>query len=78
MYMYFLYSREQITEKNKILKGQSKRFEPGVVVVNNRRVEFSQLSSSKDMPRFIDTKIVAEGELSSFTYELPKTVLEGA
>ena len=48
------------------------------MVINNRRVEFTQLSSSPDMPRFIDTKIIASGEVSSFTYTLPKAVLKEA
>lgn len=77
MDMYFLYSREQITEKNKILAKQSKKFKPGVVVVNNKRTEFTQLNSSPDMPRFVDTKVVAKGEVSNFTYELPKVIPEG-
>ena len=78
MNMYFLYSREQITEKNKVLSPQGKKFKPGIVIINNRRVEFTQLSSSPDMPRFIDTKIIASGEVSSFTYTLPKAVLKEA
>ena len=78
MNMYFLYSREQITEKNKVLSPQGKKFKPGVVVVNNRRMEFTQLSSSPDMPRFIDTKVVTSGEISNFTYELPKAVVKEA
>lgn len=78
MNMYFLYSREQITEKNKVLSPQGKKFQPGIVIINNRRVEFTQLSSSPDMPRFIDTKIIASGEVSSFTYTLPKAVLKEA
>ena len=71
---YFLYSDEQITEKNKILEKTGKKFEPGYVVVGGKRVKFSQLSSSPTIDRFIDTKSVASGDLGSFIYEAPKTV----
>ena len=71
-YKYFLYSRDQVNEQNQILSNRSKSFTPGVVVVNGVKKQFSQISSSPDMPRFIDTKIVAEGEEKSFTYEKPK------
>ena len=47
-------------------------FIPGTVVVNGVRKQFTQLSSSPTMPRFIDTKIVAEGEESSFKYDKPR------
>jgi hypothetical protein len=76
--MYFLYSREQIREKDNVLSPQGKKFKPGIVIINNKRTEFTQLSSSSDMPRFIDTKIVAQGEVSNFTYELPKAVSKEA
>jgi len=74
--MYFLYSDEQIKEKNEILAKSSKQFEPGDVVVGGRKSKYTQLSSSPTMPRFVDTKIVASGELSSFTYTKPKTVVK--
>jgi hypothetical protein len=73
MYKYFLYSDEQISEKNKILSRSTKEFVPGTVVVNGRRVKFTQLSSDNKLPRFIDTRIVAEGEISNFVYTMPSS-----
>lgn len=73
-YVYFLYSDEQYKEKNNILNKANKMFEPGTVVVNGTRKKFTQLSDSSSLPRFIDTKIVAEGILSQFTYTEPQNV----
>ncbi|MBR6289161.1 MAG: hypothetical protein IKR19_07500 [Acholeplasmatales bacterium] len=72
--VYFLYSDEQIEEKNKILLKTGKKFLPGNVVVNGKRVKFTQIHSSATMLRFVDTKIVASGELSSFTYTEPQII----
>lgn len=69
--VYFLYSDEQIKEKNKILARNNKCFEPGVVTVNGKKMKYTQLSSTPTMQRFVDTKIVATGELSNFTYTNP-------
>lgn len=74
MFVYFLYSDEQIEEKNKILIRTGKKFLPGNVVVNGKRVKYTQIYSSPKMPRFVDTKIVASGEKSTFTYTEPQIV----
>lgn len=74
--MYFLYSDEQIAEKNNILSSTGKKFIPGTVVVNGKRTKFTQLSESASISRFIDTKIVASGELSDFTYQEPSTTIK--
>ena len=71
---YFLYSDEQISEKNKVLAKTYKRFSPGVVVVGNRKESFSQLSDQPTIPRFVDTKIVAMGDPKDFTYKMPSTI----
>jgi hypothetical protein len=71
-YRYFLYSKDQLDEKNAILEKRNKSFTPGVVAVNGIRRQFTQISSIPELPRFIDTKVVAEGELSSFRYTKPK------
>jgi len=72
-YKYFLYSQDQIKEKDNVLKSSGKVFVPGTVVVNGVKRQFTQLSNDPTMPRFIDTKIIAQGEMSSFTYTLPKS-----
>lgn len=75
-YKYFLYSELQINEKNNILSRSAKEFVPGIVTVNGKRVKFTQLSDSPTMPRYIDTKIVAQGELEEMTVIEPSTCLK--
>ena len=70
---YFLYSDEQIKEKNKILARASKKFVPGTVVINGTRKKFTQLSDSPTISRFVDCKVVASGDESNFTYTMPST-----
>jgi hypothetical protein len=70
---YFLYSDEQIKEKNAILARTGKEFVPGIVTKNGKRIKYTQLSDSPDINRFADTKIIASGELSSFTYTKPSS-----
>jgi hypothetical protein len=72
--MYFLYSREQFDEKNQILAKSGKQFVAGYVVVNGIKKDFTLLSSKPDINRYIDVRIVAEGDPKDFTYEKPKTV----
>jgi len=73
-FVYFLYSEDQIKEKNNILAKMSKTFQPGRVIVGPNRLKFSQISTQPTIPRFVDTKIVASGEQSDFTYTLPQNV----
>ena len=67
-YMYFLYSEDQYKEKNKILERTGKVFEAGTVVVNGTRRKFTQINDKPVIPRFIDTRIVAEGYPDQFTF----------
>jgi hypothetical protein len=76
MIKYFLYSDDQIREKNSILGRSGKKFVPGTIAINGTRVEFTQISDKSNMDRFIDTRIVASGELSDFTYTMPKIDLK--
>ena len=70
-FKYFLYSDEQIKEKNEVMAKAGKYFIPGYVAINGNRVKFTQLSDSPTIPRFVDTKIVAKGELKDFTFTEP-------
>jgi hypothetical protein len=70
--MYFLYSDEQVKEKNKALERAGKRFVPGTIVVNGKKKMFSQLSSPNTLQRFVDTKVIAEGDPKNFIYTDPK------
>ena len=74
-FVYFLYSEEQVKEKNEILKKVGKVFVPGTVYVGMSRKNFSQMSD-KDSMKYIDTKIVAKGYKNQMKFDLPKTVKE--
>ena len=74
---YFLYSDEQIREKNLILARTGKTFVPGIITQNGKRVQFTQLADKPDIgKRFADVKIIASGELSNFTYTMPTTEIK--
>lgn len=70
-YVYFLYSEEQVKERNRILEKQGKIFVPGTVYVGMSRIPFSQMSEKDTLPRFIDTKVVAKGYQNQMKYNLP-------
>lgn len=74
VYRYFIYSEEQIKEKNEILDKTEKQFEPGIVVVNGERKRFTQLSKTPTLNRYFDAEIVAEGEIDNFVYSMPKSI----
>lgn len=72
--VYFLYSEDQIKEKNNILSKCGKQFVPGVVTIQGKRQNFTQISNKPSIDRFIDTKIVASfPELKGATYVAPST-----
>ena len=71
-YKYFLYSEEQNKEKNNILNKTGYVFEPGTIIINGSRKKFTSISDKNSIPRFIDTKIIAEGNVENMTYIEPK------
>jgi hypothetical protein len=71
-YVYFLYSEEQLKERNEILKKQGKVFVPGTVYIGMSKLSFTQMSEKDKLDRFIDTKIVAQGYKNQMKYELPR------
>ena len=50
-FKYFLYSDEQIKEKNEVMAKAGKYFIPGYVAINGNRVKFTQLSDSPTIPK---------------------------
>ena len=70
-YVYFLYSEEQVKERNTILEKQGKVFVPGTVYVGMSRIRFSQMSENDSLPRFIDTKVVAKGYKNQMKFTMP-------
>ena len=73
-FVYFLYSEEQLKEKNNILSKQGKVFIPGTVYIGMSRISFTQLSEKDHIDRFIDTKIVAKGYKNQMKFDMSKTV----
>ena len=71
---FFMYSQEQFMEKNKVVRERNKEFVPGMVVVNGTKKPFTALTNSPVLERFMDAKIVAQGETESFVYSMPKTI----
>lgn len=72
-YVYFVYSGEQIKEKNSILASHNKKFKCGIVIVNGQRKQFTQIITNlNQMSRYVDTKIICEGILGDFTYNNPE------
>ena len=67
IYVYFLYSETQKTERSTIEKKMSRVFTPGTVIVNGRKKIFTELSK-KSSNRYADCKVVAEGYKSKMTY----------
>ena len=73
-YRYFIYSEQQMNEKNEILDKIGKRFKLGVVAVNGVRKNFTQLSIKPTLDRYFDAEIVAEGEIDTFVYTMPTSI----
>ena len=71
--VYFLYSEEQIKEKNTILEKTGKVFIPGSVYIGMSRKLFTQLSDKDYMDTYIDTKVVAKGYKNQMKFDMPKT-----
>ena len=73
-YKYFLYSQQQVNDRNSILDKMNKVFLPGTVIINGRKKEFSTLSDKPELPRYNDTRIVAEGDTDNLSYTNPGSV----
>ena len=70
LYVYFLYSDQQLQERKTIEKSISKSFVLGNVIVNGRKKMLTELST-KPTNRYADCKVVAEGYKSTMNYTLP-------
>lgn len=66
-YVYFLYSEQQEKKRTELETRLHRVFVPGTVIVNGRRVNFTELSY-KSTNSFTDCKIVAEGWKSKMNY----------
>lgn len=67
-YVYFVYSTTYVKERNEIENKMGKVFVPGTVVVNGSRNEYSFITEMLDYNRYPDLRVIAEGNLNTFTY----------
>ena len=66
-YVYFLHSEQQRAERTRVERTMSRTFNPGTVVVNGRRENFTEISKSTTN-RYPDCKVVAQGIKSKMVY----------
>ena len=66
-YVYFLYSEQQEKKRTELEARLHRVFIPGTVIVNGRRMNFTELSY-KPNNTFTDCKIIAEGWKSKMNY----------
>lgn len=71
-YRYFFFSKSYIDEVNEIEKKMGKFLQSGTVIVNGSLKEFNILSKTKNMDRYTDAILVAEGNINKMTYTMPK------
>lgn len=74
MYGYFLFSQQEVNDKNELYDRMSRKLQLGTVIYNGRKKEFSSLSDKPELPRYTDVRIVAEGETDKMIYTMPRSV----
>lgn len=72
-YRYFLFSKEQIADKNAAYDKVNRKMVLGTVIYNGQTKEYSCLSVTPELPRYTDERIVAEGDITKMKYTLPST-----
>lgn len=72
-YKYFIYSSEQLEFMKRMESKMGHTFKVGTVFNKGKRCSFTELSSSPNL-KYSDSKIVAEGEESLFSYTPPRGV----
>ena len=74
MYAYFLYSQQQVDDKNELLDKMNRKFQLGTVIYNGKKREYSSMSDKPELPRYADVRIVAEGDTDKLVYTSPRSV----
>lgn len=72
-YKYFLYSPQQESFFKKVEESMGRTFRVGTVFYKGTKKSFTEMSA-KPSNQYSDTRIVAEGEESTFRYEIPRGV----
>ena len=71
MFKYFLYSSEEVNDKNVLYDRMNRVMVLGTVIYNGKKKEFSSMSDKPELPRYSDVRIVAEGDIENMTYTMP-------
>lgn len=72
-YKYFLYSQQQVDDRNTVLDRMNRIFVLGTVITGGKKKEFSAMSDKPELPRYTDVRIVAEGDTDNMTYIMPSS-----
>lgn len=72
-YKYFLYSPTQESFFKKVEESMGRTFKVGTVFYKGIKKSFTEISSTPNN-QFSDSRIVAEGEETSFKYDIPRGV----
>ena len=73
-YKYFLYSQQQVDDRNRMLDRMNRVFKLGTVITGGKKKEFSALSDKPSLPRYSDVRVIAEGDTDKLSYTMPSSV----
>lgn len=68
---YFLFSSSQLEFRREIENKMGRKFNPGYVIIDGVRHEFTEMSSIPESKRFSDAKVVAYGDTTKVRYRMP-------
>ena len=68
---YFLFSPSQLKFRKETEMRMGKKFKPGEVFVNGKRLPFTELILDKKNSRYSDAKVVYYGDPSKVKYTMP-------
>lgn len=74
MYAYFLYSQQQVDDKNELLDKMNRKLQLGTVIYNGKKREYSSMNDKPELPRYADVRIIAEGDTDKLVYTPPRSV----
>lgn len=69
-YKYFLYSLTQLKFRRDTELKLGHKFKPGQVIVNGKKLPFTELSST-EKSRYSDATVVAYGDTDKMKYTMP-------
>ena len=73
-YKYFLYSQQQVNDRNSMLDKINRVLKLGTVITGGKKKEFSALSDKPELPRYSDVRVIAEGDTENMSYVMPSSV----